>query len=311
MKYLLEILVLIIATAGFGERPALAASSCRLSMNTPNISLIWNQNFNFQAVTFTVSKAKNAACNYAVSFSKGGGADYSNRRMTYSSSSLNYQLYQDSALTMVLKDAQDVTSANDYITGSFPTGNNLSQTVTFYVQIPQSTATTPTYKMSGTYADTFTMKLFENPVSTSDTPVSTAGVNITAAVPKIIDVSLGSVGGAFDPAQTTLTQGQSLSLGLMVRTNAGFAITFSSQNNGELAHTSSSITTRVPYSLTVNAVARNLSSSQATPVTVATGSGQTSTSGVTHPVAITIGSTAGTMSGQYSDNITVTAATTE
>ena len=241
----------------------LAAPKCGLSMNAPNINLVWNQNFSYQQITFTVNKSKKDSCNFTVAFGYGGATSFGARRMLKGSTQLNYQLFKDASLTQVLKDARDATSH-------------------------------------------------------SDVPVETDSVNITTQIPKIIDLSIGVPGNAFDPTQTTrtlefgtLAQGQSQSLDLLLRTNAGYSVSFSSQNNGVLKHSSSEVVTEIPYVVSVNASIRNMSNSKTSPVVVATGAGQTSISGVSNTVQFTIGDTQQKMSGRYTDFITVTAATTE
>ncbi len=293
------------------------AAPCTLTFSAPSVTISWSQNFNFQAVTLSVTHTAGKACSYAVTFGHGGGASYEARRMTNGASSLAYQLFGDSALTQVLEDEPDVTSTTQYVSGRFTSTTLETQTLTYYVQIPSSSAMSPTYKPSGGYTDSFLARLWHGKPSHTSTPVATTSVGISAFVPKIIDLSL-TQGTAFDPTQTslhldfgTLTAGASESFNLLVRTNAGYAVSMSSQNGGALAPSSAKVETRVPYAIAVDGTTRALSGSQSTPVTVATGPGQTSSSGVSHPVAVTIGSPANAMAGTYTDVITVTAATTE
>ena len=299
--------------------PVLALANCGLTISMPNINVVWNQNYNFQTVTFTVAKTKNKACDYGVTFTKGGASDYQ-RRMIGSSAQLSYQLFKDPSLTQILKDIPDITGPENYFSGSFPMGQNLSQTLTYYFQIPQGLATTPTLKPSGLYSDLFTVNIYEGTTSANfGTPDSVANTTVATTIPKIIDLSLANSGGTFDPAQTsqslnfgTLTEGQAMGFDLKVRSNAGFNVTFSSQNNGVLKHSNPNIMDTIAYSLSVNSSIKDLSHSQTTPVTTATGSGQTSLSGVTSPVRVSIGQVGSNrMAGQYSDNITVTATTNE
>lgn len=288
---------------------------CDLSVNVGNVTVNWNQNFEFQAVTFTVHKKKKRACDYQVFFSKGGASNY-NRRMINWISSLNYQLFKNSGLTEILKDRADATSAQNFISGSFPEGKDLTKSATFYFQIPLNLATTPTIKPSGIYMDTVAVSVYQAGVvdlpgnGQADDVVS---VNLTAIIPKILEISIVNTGGTFDPNSRSkvldfgaLSEGQQKSLDLLLRTNAGYSVSLSSQNGGKLKRTSSPMTT-VNYTFSANGSNYSL----ANPVVIAQGSGQTSMNGVKTRMDMTIGSTDSGMSGSYQDVITVTVTNTE
>lgn len=298
------------------SRPALAVPRCDLELSASNINLVWSAGLPTQQITFTVRKDKPHACDYFVTFSRGNSSDY-NRYMTAGQTNLSYQLYKEASLANVLKELPDVTTGNEVISGSFGSGKNLTQSQTFYLSVPYVGATTPTLKPSGNYTDTFVMKLYrvETPI---DVPEASVNVNVATVVPKDIQLSLVASGASFNPNDTsetlnfgTLETGASRGFDLRVLSNAGYAISFSSQNNGVLKHANAAVTTTVPYTLTVNGSPKNLSSSKTSPITVATGSGQTTTQGVANPIAVTIGAMTNAMAGTYSDVITVTAATTE
>lgn len=319
----MKILTLFIATLVLFNCPhrAQAESTCGLSLSLSNVNLVWSASFATQQLTFTLRKSKGKACNYSVTFSKGTSnpSNY-NRYMLSGTNQLNYQLYKENSLTNILKDYPDATTNNDVITGSFSSSQNQTQTLTYYLQIPYNLATQPHLKPPGNYTDSFVVKAFDLTNGGTTTPDSNVTVSVSTSIARNIQLSLVSTGGGFDPNSTTqslnfgtLTQGATLGFDLRVLSNAGFAVTFSSQNNGVLKLTGSptSPATTVSYTLTVNGAAKNLSSSQSSPVTVASGSGQTTTSGVANPVAVTIGSVSNKMAGSYSDNITVSVATTE
>lgn len=300
---------------------AQASSSCQLGLSLANVALNWSASLGTQQITFTVTRRNSQACSYVVVFSKSAGTTDYNRRMTAARGALRYQLYKDAALTNTLKDQPDVTSANDAIVGSFSAGQGLSQTQTFYLQIPYSLATTPSLKPPGLYVDNLVVSVFGGAIGSLVSPDATAHLGVATTVPRDIELSLVPSGGGFDPnstAQTldfgTLAQGMARSLDLRVLSNAGYVVTFSSQNNGNLVLSGSGgqdPSTRVPYRVTVNSAAQNLAGSATNPVPVATGWGQTTTSGIVNPVLITIGDVSGKVAGRYSDNITVTVATTE
>ena len=64
------------------------------------------------------------------------------------------------------------TKISPEITGD--TANGATQTFTYYAQIPSDKATTPTLKKSGTYRDSYTLKLYTDNSYTS--PVATTGM---------------------------------------------------------------------------------------------------------------------------------------
>ncbi|MBI3557667.1 MAG: spore coat protein U domain-containing protein [Deltaproteobacteria bacterium] len=300
--------LLLAAAPAFG-------GNCHLGLNVSNVNLVWNTSLPTQQINFTVTKQKTDACDFVVTFSKGGAGDY-NRRMTSGASTLNYQLYKESSLTNILKDAPDVTSANDAITGSFGTGANQSQSLTYFLQIPYNLATSPRLKLAGTYLDSYVVSVFNGTASSGlSGPDQTAGVSLSTEVPRNVQLSLVCTGAGFDPNSTaqsldfgTLTENAVRTFDIRILTNAGFSVTFASQNQGVLRHTSPDVRTTIPYAVTVNSAFQNLTNG---PVVVATGSGQTTTSGTVNPVSITIGSLKDEIAGNYSDNITVTVATTE
>ena len=292
--------------------------SCALSISAHDIQIIWDMDFQFTTVVFSVSKTKNPPCDFGIGFNRGGSATY-DRRMTFSGHELPYQLYKDSSLTKILKDVPDLLSEENVLLGHLPKGKNLTQTFTFYVQIPQGPATNPTLKPSGTYQDSFRINVYEgNQITNFQTPKTSANVNILSNIQKILEISFTPSGMEFNPNLTT----QTLNFGILnpasekiahlkVRSNAGYSISFSSQQNGALKHILK--TTHVPYTLSVDSISQNLTRSRSNPVIVTTGNGQTSIQGTDHSIQFLIGNFDATQvfSGSYTDYITVTATTTE
>ena len=308
-------LSLLIASAAVAR-----ADRCGITLTASNVLINWNQNFNFQAVTLSVFKKKKDACSIVLAFSRGGASDY-NRRMVGPGGNLPYQLCKDSSLTQILKDNPDITGPSDAIQFSMPQGDNLTSSVTYYVQVPQNGATQPSYKSSGVYTDSYLIRAYARRIDKPDESQdvdSSASVTISTTIPKILEISLLPPGGSFDPAQTSravdfgsLSDVASVrALDLRVRTNAGYAISLSSQNNGMLKRGGSSAV--IPYLLLINGIPMPLIGSSVNPVQVAVGSGQTSTSGAVKSLAfVTSASTSSALAGSYQDTITVTVATTD
>ncbi|MCM2276722.1 MAG: spore coat protein U domain-containing protein [Oligoflexia bacterium] len=298
-----------------------AHGACGLTLTANNVSLTWDMNFTAVAVQFTLDKANEPACNFAIGFSKGGGADYNNRRATTGAKNIKYQLHTDSGLTKILKTVPDVASADNVIMGGFPAGTNLTQTLTYYLDIPYGNATSPTLVGSGSFTDTYAVEVFETsvPPVPTDVPVTSSNVNLTITVNPMIKLSLVSTGGGFDAALNSrsvdfgnLYQGATSQFDLRVRTNAGYSITFSSGYNGNLKPGAAS-GSNVPYSFYVNGVLLDMSNSAAVPVVGLSGAGQTTLSGLAYPIKTIVGSLAGAgiQAGLHQDTVTITATTTE
>lgn len=283
-----------------------------LSVNPINVS--WDLNYTYETVQVTVTKNKSKACDYGITFSRGGATDY-NRRAVSGVNTIRYQLYKTATLTDVLKETPDITSANEYFSGSLGVGVGLTASHTYYFQIPNADATTPSIKPSGTYTDSFNVKVYKSKVHSDFTgsPDDNKNVAVSISVPKILDISMVDSGAGFDAGAVfksldfgTISANQYLGFDFIVRTNAGYQVTFSSTNSGNMKHVSIPSST-IPYTVE----AHSSSFSLASPTVILTGSGQTNPSGQRNDIKIRIGNFGDVDSGQYSDYITVTAATTE
>lgn len=303
-----------VALVLFGAHPAWAA--CTTTLTVSNIDISWDLNFTYQSVTYTIAKTSAPACDYGIAFSRGGASNYSRRMVNASSVQLPYQLYKDASLTQVLRYAGDITSNNDAILGHFDAGVVADQQFTFYLQVPLSTATAPAFKPYGAYTDAFDVSVYEgtDPVLFV-TPITTSAITVTTTLPKIVQIHIGNFGAGFDPAATNntiafgnLNSGMIAQRELKVRTNAGYSVTFTSANNGAMAHTDPLVSTTVPYTLSVNAVALDLSGGASAPTLM---TGQTSLEGNSNPLLVRIGNIDSALSGSYADSITVNVSSTD
>lgn len=319
MRRIIAAMALYLAFAAHG-----AYAACGLSISAGNVSVNWNLNYSLQSVQFTLQKSAAQACDFWVGFTKGGAGSAATRRVTSGTRTLSYQLYSDNSRTLMLQDNTDttITNPNQVLTGGFQTGTNLSQTLLYYLDIPFSNATSPTIVKDGSYTDTYTMNVYEgsDPTLAGATPVVSVTVTLTVTVPKMINLSLVNTGGAFDQSSINrnidfgnLAAGQSSTFDLRIRTNAGFSVTFSSGGNGVMHRPPATTGPGVPYTMYVNGVALNLSSSAGTPVVGLSGSGETPLQGLGYPVQVVIGSFTNALlvGGQHQDSILITATTTE
>lgn len=303
--------IFLICALNFISEKALA--QCGLSITANNINVVWDPTFVMQSVSLTLSKTNPAACTFGLTFTKGGSANYT-RYGTAAALQLKYQLYQDVGGTKILKHIPDIVSVNDVIMVTLPAGSG-PQLVQYFFDIPYVTATTPVLAHSGTYVDNFIISAYEgvDPTLFADPAATSAAVALTMTVDKSIKLSFVDLGLMFQEGATTkainfgkLNTGAISRFNMAVQTNAGFSVTFSSANAGNLKHVATA--SLVPYTATVNAVPADLTGV----VPVIAGAGQTALTGLVYPVVITIGAVGVlAVSGDYQDVITVTATVTE
>jgi hypothetical protein len=282
-----------------------------------NPTVNWSETYTSQQVTFTFQRTGSGACTATASFSGGGAGSYANRSATHVQSAqkkIFYQLYKTSALSpsQILKQPPDVASANEVAEpASAFSGSATSRSASYFISVPQSTALSPTIVKAGTYTDIFQVRAYD-----SANIDNTYNVTLTVIVPTIARLSLVSTGGAFNQADTTeslnfgeLTTGKSLSFDIRVVSNAVYDVKMSSQNNGVMKHSNPAVTTTIPYTVIVNGVESSLIGSSTTPVSVATQTQESGTSGLAHPVTFKIGNAASKVAGAYQDVVTVTIST--
>ncbi|MFN8370541.1 MAG: spore coat protein U domain-containing protein [Bacteriovoracaceae bacterium] len=307
MKYMLMLLTITLSTKLF--------AACGLGLTISNVTLPWTNANLSQQVNFTATRTNTSGgCRpFFITMTKGGSSTYS-RRLALNSNTLNYNLYKNNSTSFVIKDVLDQTNANEVISASF-SGSNSTRAVSYYVKMPYIAPPTGMYA-GGTYSDTYIVKIFEGNRGNTTIPAYSTSVTVTTIVPKVINISLVDSGAAYDVLDTsqtlnfgTLTTGEQQGFDMRVLTNAGFKVSFSSQNNGNLKH--ASYNSLVSYGLKVNNVNINLAGSSTTPVDVATGSGIYYATSAPLPVLVTIGNITDKLAGSYSDYITVTATTTE
>lgn len=249
-------------------------------------------------------------CNYFVTISKGNSSTF-NRFMRSGQDQENYNIFKTPSLQTIVKDLPDA-NPTEVITGSFGNNSGSFNFHTFTVFRPDQ-GLLPV----GRYRDRVRISIFEGAFGSTTRRSDQRNIRIEHNVQPQVDISLVDSGAPFnrqDVTQTldfgTLQSGESMQFDMVVQSNAGYEVSMSSQNNGNLQHTSQQ-SQRVAYTLAVDGTSRDLSSSQSAPVVVASGSGATSNNGDRKAVQVSIGSINNKLSGRYSDNITVTVTTTE
>lgn len=250
--------------------------------------------------------------NFFLGFTRGWAPTY-NRYATnlMNGNKIYYNIYKNSGATMVLKNPSDITSDNDVIMGQINKNQELN--LTYYFQIsPYSSTTLP---RSGTYIDYVQVQAYSGKWWAINGYEGYQNLFVQIYVPKLSALSLVDTGASFDSGDTNqilnfdeLEMNEQLSFDVLVVSNAGYQVTFSSNNNGVLKNTTV-ITgnNTIQYDLYVNNALKSLNA----PVVVASGSGSTLSSGQRIPVRVKIKNVDNKEPGTYADYITITTTTTE
>lgn len=266
------------------------------------------------AENLKIHRSGNDACDFFITVDNGGATSFSTRRLEHTSSSetLPVQICRDAVCSSPIKHIPEATSNNDVLVGSFPAGGDDDLSFTLY---PRITGTS--YQRFGRYEDNFSVRVYKGSLNGSRTLEDSDSFRLRQELSKKIDLSLVSVGQQFDPAATyrsvnfgTLTAGKQETFDLVLKFNAGYRVRVSSQNNGQLKH--SSLPNTIAYSLSFDGNSVGLSGSASSPVLVAQGSGVSPSGGTRLGGVFTVGAVAtGAQSGNYQDSITITVTTTE
>ncbi len=126
-------------------------------------------------------------------------------------------------------------------------------------------------------------------------------------IKKKLDVSIVANGGVFDPLATAkvmnfgdLVALETQTADVLVNSNVGYRLSFSSRNEGRLKHSEFSVF--VPYTLSVSGAQVNLVSSNSNPVVVSSAPGMSPPGGFVVPLNIQIGNlSGGETGGTYTD----------
>jgi hypothetical protein len=254
-----------------------------------------------QTVNFTVNKS-GGACSYFVTFSKNTSGN-NPRVMSGSGGSLSYQLYDTMSLNNVLKELPSA-SPTEVISGSFA-GGTYSRQLSFVMAMPSLQI-----RPSGTYSGSVRVRLYEGTLSSYRLAQSVV-ISITARVPQLASVSLVSSSSGFDPQAITqllsfgqLSDGQSRSFGMRVRSNAGYLVSLSSENRGVLKNQEPLASETIPYTLSIGTTPISLSAGPQ--VAVARRGVLTTVDGDSYSMAVVIGTVGNAAAGEYRDVVTIT-----
>lgn len=308
MKLSFAIFVFILANNVFAD--------CGYTLSVPAINYTASDSNTtvVQAVNLSRSSAGNSTCdNFRVGFSQGGSNSYTRKAINSSTgASLNYNLYQNSNASTILKTITDATSNSEVLSGTMAKNGSANLNYYFALGLLNSISTT----RGGIYQDLVTV-VADSPFNGVD---STQSLFVNIFVPKIASLSLVNSGASFDAESTNktidfgeLTENEEMSFDVIVSSNAGYNLSVSSANNQvmKLSGASLSANTQVGYDFYANGVQKNLTSSASSPVSLAIGSGVTPLQGTRVPIKVVIQSVTNKDPGTYQDYVTFTIATTE
>lgn len=266
-----------------------------------------------QTVNFQVEVLVAAlGCNYYIVMSPGSSNNVNQRQMPRSAGggTLDYNAYTTVGKAAILKD--NGAGAGERINGSFgvvavgATNNHSFYWAISPLQVVAAGA--------GYFQDSVTVSLYQEKIFTNNYVLADSKtVTFRAVADSSIDLSLVDSGGSFSASDTTqtvdfdtLTSGETLAYDTLVRSNDGYSITMQSANGQVMKHESApSVSSTVPYTLTLGGVGANLSSGSA--VTVKTHTGTTPAAGDRLGTSFSVGTLNGAEApGNYSDVITVT-----
>ena len=215
----------------------------------------------------------------------------------------------------MLKEPSDITSSNEVIFTSI----NKDEVKNFYYYFTLA-AFGSSPPAAGNYYDNVQVQGYSGTYTNINAFEGYKDLNIYIYVSKFISISLVDNGGAHDPSQTSKTldfgeleTGKEIDFDMRVVSNAGYSVKVSSSNNGILKRADGiGTTSQIGYSFFANGSLKSLGSSANSPVSIASGTGITTSQGVQIPIRVVIGTVDTTKeSGTYQDYITVTTTTTD
>lgn len=288
---------------------AMAAPDCNLNLTLTNATIqatsteqVIQQNFTL----FRQHPNDNRCAAYVLYFGKGLANNYQRKAYNSSNQTYDYNLHNNINKTGILKDKNDAQNLNEVVTGSTPNSNS-TYSGSFFVSIP-ATGTNP---VGGTFTDNVQVQVYRASSVNDQNLEEVETFTITIIIPTILNISLVDEGGAFNASSTSrvmdfgiLEQNSELRADLMVMSNTPYQIRMSSTNNGVLKNQTSTYA----YEMRVSSNVVNLATSATTPVTVATSSNASSTTGDRYNVRVKMtDSPTNKPAGLYQDTITITA----
>ncbi|MBI1309307.1 MAG: hypothetical protein GC129_05615 [Proteobacteria bacterium] len=267
-----------------------------------------------KTVSFDVqAQVSIAACPYFVVLRTGQSGSASARELWRGSSAnkLNYQAYIDSTKANILRDSATANTSTA-ITGNFAVlGGTQTNHHSFVWTVPAGQVAAAN---ASPYADNgVVLEVWEGVLGLLPVLRNTATLNFSTTVLSSVDVAVVGTGSPFAIGSTsrnvnfgTASSGAQQNFDLSIRSNDGYQISMQSANGQKLKHSISSVSTTIPYTITVSGTSQNLSSGGAVTVATSASGATTPAIGTNIPVRVTLGTLSGAeTSGNYNDTLSL------
>jgi hypothetical protein len=294
-------------------------ANCGFDLETPLLTYnVTDNNPTMESkVSITRLKDQGVPCSkFFLAFTKGWAASY-NRRATnlFNGKFIYYNIYKNSNSTGILKEPNDISSPDETFFGTI--SKNETKNHTYYMKLAPFGSDPPA---AGTYFDDIQVQAYSGTYTNINSYEGYSNMYMYIIVSKFTSISLVESGGVYDPTQTTktlnfgeLATNEELNFDVRVVSNSGYRLNVSSSNNGLMKQVGSAASTsQIEYKFYSNGSLVGLGNSANTSVTIASGSGVTSSLGVKIPIKVVIGTVDSTkLPGTYQDYITLTTISTD
>jgi hypothetical protein len=289
-------------------------ADCQYSLSTPTFTYSIGDSNPTTSGAVSIARTGNnsSSCrNFFLAFTKGWAGNYNRRAQNLSNGNLiYYNIYKFNNTSGVLKETNDINSVNEVLYGTI--SKNQSIDLSYYFTLGSLSAGSP--PSSGTYLDVVQVQAYSGTYTNINRYEGYKDLYIYLNVAKFVSLSMVDTGGAYDANSVSKTldfgeleENESLSFDVRIVSNAGYILKISSANNGQLLRVGGSGSkSLIPYSFYASGSNKSLTSSSASPVTIASGTGKTAAGGAVVPIKVTIGSMGTSKDpGTYQDYLTL------
>ena len=239
---------------------------------------------------------------YTLGITTGASSSYT-RKLYNSQHSVDYNFHENESTTRVIKDLGD-GSNNEHVSINFK--NSYYKRVTIYARMPNPYSNGNL--QTGLYSDNVTINV--RPDKNGTTGGLSRSLALYLNIQSDLNISLVEKGGAFNENSTfyslsfvPMSGGQTKGMHLIVKSNSGYRITVSSENDGRLTHINQPTGNTVDYTFSVNGVGRSLVGSLTSPDEIFYSPVASPNSGDIIDIDVTIDSVINKLSGTYRDHI--------
>jgi hypothetical protein len=238
---------------------------------------------------------------YELGISTGTASSYE-RRLYNGTSTVAYNFYETDRTTRIIKDIGDGNKDNNV---SIDFKKNYYKKVIIYAKMPNPYESGNL--LPGQYADTVSINIV--PKKKNTTGGTSKNISLYLNVQSDLSICLVDKGQPYEEGRTnyalmygTLVEGQTKGLDLIIKSNSGYRVTVSSENDGRLTHTNST-NYKIDYSFIVNGQSRSLVGSKNNPTEIYYSPVASHENGDVVDIDVSIGSVAGKLAGPYRDYI--------